>query len=196
MRRTILGILIGLLIFSGLILTQISSLGFVKAEIVFVKCSVLNVRSGPGTEYEVVDRVNKGTHLVVQKETAEWIQVVLPNGKKGWVFSKLVRCRARTLRGQIEEILKAEGREAMFYAGEINIDSLMASITLEIRSSMVTKGLLREISYSLVPDLREVTHDRIIRLWFQRSLGGGQVALYGKATGDRYSKKIEFKFYK
>lgn len=56
-----------------------------------VIADVLNVRSGPGTEYERVDKVMEGTTLSVLSEKGEWTQVKLSNGTKGWVMSQYIQ---------------------------------------------------------------------------------------------------------
>jgi len=101
------------------------------------------------------------------------------------------------IREQIKEVIKAEKKEAMYLPEEININASMISITLLMRTgNFTTKGLLKDISYSLIPKLQKIFNgDRIIRLWFQRNLEGGKVMLYGNATLSSHSSKIEFKFY-
>jgi len=45
----------------------------------------LNLRSGPGTRYEVLDRLAPGDRVVVQETVGRWYRVVSPGGDKGWV---------------------------------------------------------------------------------------------------------------
>lgn len=44
----------------------------------------LNIRSGPGTNYQLVSSVPKSTKLTVISKKDKWVQVKLPNGKQGW----------------------------------------------------------------------------------------------------------------
>ena len=44
----------------------------------------LNVRSGPGTDAAVIAGLNKDERVKIEDEAAGWLQVVLPDGQKGW----------------------------------------------------------------------------------------------------------------
>lgn len=51
----------------------------------------VNVRTGPGTNFPVVTKVNKGQTLTIKDEAFGWYKVVLPDGNTtGWVASWLV----------------------------------------------------------------------------------------------------------
>ncbi|HEY8342866.1 MAG TPA: SH3 domain-containing protein [Calditerricola sp.] len=62
-----------------------------SAQTVEVTASVLNVRSGPGTNYAIISQVKRNTRLTVQKKQGGWLQVRLPNGRTGWVSAQYVR---------------------------------------------------------------------------------------------------------
>jgi N-acetylmuramoyl-L-alanine amidase len=55
-----------------------------------VKASVVNVRTGPGLAYDVLDKVKSGTQLDIMGEKNGWYQVRLNMDKIGWVASWLV----------------------------------------------------------------------------------------------------------
>ncbi len=58
-----------------------------------VKTAVLNVRSGPGTNYSVSGRVQANIPLPVLEEKDNWYKVLLPGDKEGWIaawFSELI----------------------------------------------------------------------------------------------------------
>jgi serine/threonine-protein kinase len=57
-----------------------------------VQAEALNVRGGPGTEYDVVGQVKQGDQLeiVTRTEGGDWLQVRLTDGKEGWVSVQLV----------------------------------------------------------------------------------------------------------
>lgn len=58
---------------------------------VTVTGNVVNVRTGPGTNFPVVSKVNKGTTLTVKEQAFGWYKVVLPDGTTtGWIASWLV----------------------------------------------------------------------------------------------------------
>lgn len=50
----------------------------------------VNIRSGPGTDYDRLTQVSKGTSLIVLAESGSWLQVELPGGDKGWIAGWLV----------------------------------------------------------------------------------------------------------
>ncbi|MBW7882020.1 MAG: trypsin-like peptidase domain-containing protein [Caldilineaceae bacterium] len=59
----------------------------VSAPLVIVKADTLNVRSGPGTNYNRIGTVNAGDTLIVsgQANGCSWLQIVTPAGFEGWV---------------------------------------------------------------------------------------------------------------
>lgn len=52
--------------------------------------SDVNIRTGPGTTYQVVSRASRGQRLMVADRSSDWYKVVLDNGNTGWVVSWLV----------------------------------------------------------------------------------------------------------
>lgn len=52
--------------------------------------SVVNVRSGPDTTYNVLTQVNQGTQVKIIDQQGEWLQVQLANGDLGWVANWLM----------------------------------------------------------------------------------------------------------
>ncbi|MDF2875852.1 MAG: hypothetical protein K0R22_2535 [Sporomusa sp.] len=51
----------------------------------------VNIRSGPGTNYPVVTKVNRGTTLTVREQAFGWYKVLLSDGSTtGWIASWLV----------------------------------------------------------------------------------------------------------
>ncbi len=65
---------------------------------VVVEPDILRLRSGPGTEYEILDRLEKGLTLEVLGESRSlenelWFEVVTPRGKHGWVHGDYVSVR-------------------------------------------------------------------------------------------------------
>lgn len=45
----------------------------------------LNLRSGPGTRFEVLRRLSPGDRVTVQETEGRWYNVRLPTGERGWV---------------------------------------------------------------------------------------------------------------
>lgn len=58
-----------------------------------VKADVLNLRAGPGTDYDVVGQVRDGDTLVITGRTSagDWLEVITPNGSEGWVAASFVQ---------------------------------------------------------------------------------------------------------
>ncbi|MCA9759045.1 MAG: SH3 domain-containing protein [Candidatus Eisenbacteria bacterium] len=57
---------------------------------VTVSANSLNVRSGPGTDFDVIDSVKKGDQVIGLREDSGWVQVELPAGTIGWVSKRHV----------------------------------------------------------------------------------------------------------
>jgi N-acetylmuramoyl-L-alanine amidase CwlD len=58
---------------------------------VVVDVDVLHLRSGPSTDYEILDRLLLGTVLQVHGSQNEWLMVNTPDGKNGWVHGAYIR---------------------------------------------------------------------------------------------------------
>jgi len=58
-----------------------------------VLAEVLNLRGGPGTIYAKVGSLRKGDALqaVARTRAGDWLSVIAPDGKKGWVAANLVQ---------------------------------------------------------------------------------------------------------
>ena len=52
-----------------------------------VTASVLNVRSGPGTNYSRINQLTEGMEVSIVKVQNDWLQISLPEGL-GWVSSE------------------------------------------------------------------------------------------------------------
>jgi uncharacterized protein YgiM (DUF1202 family) len=59
-------------------------------KIAVVNVDILRLRSGPSTDYEILDRLDYGTRLTVVEQENEWLQVITPKGNEGWVHSDYV----------------------------------------------------------------------------------------------------------
>jgi hypothetical protein len=53
---------------------------------VTVTAPLLNVRSGPGMSFGVLDRVRAGENLAVMNRSGQWLYVRVPSGQVGWVL--------------------------------------------------------------------------------------------------------------
>ncbi len=57
---------------------------------VIVKNNKCNIRSGPGTENDILFTVDKGVPFRVLEERGKWVHVVHEDGDKGWIHQSLV----------------------------------------------------------------------------------------------------------
>jgi SH3-like domain-containing protein len=57
---------------------------------VVVKVNRANLRSGPGTQYDLVFDADKGTPFKVLEKKDRWIKVQHADGDIGWIFNSLV----------------------------------------------------------------------------------------------------------
>ena len=56
----------------------------------YVDTEELNIRSGAGTKYEVVDKISQGQKVTVLTEHGKWSEIELENGTKGFVSTKFL----------------------------------------------------------------------------------------------------------
>ena len=58
-----------------------------------VDAEVLNFRAGPGTEYDIIDTLQRGEPLIIAARLADnsWVNVTDDAGDAGWVFAGLLR---------------------------------------------------------------------------------------------------------
>lgn len=81
-----------------------------------ITASVLNVRSGPGTWYDTIDKVKKDKSFVAHlgKSYEDWIAIELKNGTIGYVSSQYVKFVFKMDTGMtIEEIKEKERQDAI-----------------------------------------------------------------------------------
>ncbi len=55
---------------------------------VSVTAITLNIRSGPGMNFEVIGQVSQNDVMVIIGNAPEWLYIKLPSGKFGWVSEK------------------------------------------------------------------------------------------------------------
>lgn len=64
-----------------------------NARIALITGSVVNVRTGPGLEHEVITQAKKGEALTILGDTEDWFYVKSKDGYQGWVSNSLVAVR-------------------------------------------------------------------------------------------------------
>ena len=63
-----------------------------------VSANNVNVRTGPGTNFPSITKINKGTVVTIKEQAFGWYRVVLPDGSTtGWVASWLVETGVTTV---------------------------------------------------------------------------------------------------
>lgn len=84
-----------------------------------ITASVLNVRSGPGTWYDTIDKVKKDTSYVAHlgESYEEWIAIELKNGTIGYVSTQYVKFNFKMDTGMtVSEIREKERQNAIAQA--------------------------------------------------------------------------------
>lgn len=61
-----------------------------SAGIVATQSTALNIRSGPGTGYGIVGKLQKGSYITLQSETNGWWKVEYADGQEGYVSSEYI----------------------------------------------------------------------------------------------------------
>ncbi|UCD71541.1 MAG: SH3 domain-containing protein [Syntrophobacterales bacterium] len=61
----------------------------IYAQRAVVIAEILNVRSGPGTKFEVIEKLKKGDSYLVEKIEGSWVQLAWPI--EAWVYKGLVK---------------------------------------------------------------------------------------------------------
>ena len=61
-----------------------------KIPTVITKKTVCNIRSGPGTSFEIVFTVGKAIPFKILKRKGNWIQIQHADGDTGWIHKSLV----------------------------------------------------------------------------------------------------------
>ncbi|MDW7739728.1 MAG: N-acetylmuramoyl-L-alanine amidase [Bacillota bacterium] len=70
--------------------SPINTNGGLAGKNVLVGVDILRLRNGPGLDYEIIDRLNLGTILTVEGNQNDWLKVVTPGGRDGWVHGDYV----------------------------------------------------------------------------------------------------------
>ena len=59
----------------------------------------VNIRTGPGTNFPIVTKVNKDTTVTIKEQAFGWYKIVLSDGTTGWVASWLVNTNGGVPKG-------------------------------------------------------------------------------------------------
>lgn len=106
------------------VVAEDSEVAIIEAEIetkdqVIVDVNILRLRGGPGTDYEILDRLDNGTMLTVIAEDNEWLQVITLDGREGWVHSDYVKISGgkTQITGETAEEMEEETCKTLRYLG-------------------------------------------------------------------------------
>lgn len=70
---------------------KMSDRNFYKGDHLFVANTTLNLRSGPGTNYEIISKLKLNDELTYIESSGEWIKVkVKKSSIEGWAYGKYV----------------------------------------------------------------------------------------------------------
>jgi len=85
-KQSLFLIILGIFVLGAFVIAEVAGNdnGQVK-----VAVDVLNVRSGPGLEYEIIDKLLLGEQYPINKESGAWINIQI-NNQDGWVANWLV----------------------------------------------------------------------------------------------------------
>jgi len=134
----------------------------------------LNVRRGPGIEYEVVTRLPHGTQVLLEERSGLWAKIAPPNGPEdGWVLERF--------------LLPVRSTDATA-AAELSPEQERRRFTRLQRKGVITANLLGEpevlrltitplLWYRLTPQEQQNFLERA-----RRTLGGTAVEIYDTRT--------------
>ncbi len=104
--------LTALVLFLGVIFT-FPQLSAAAGETAVVTGEVVNIRSGPGTGFNILLSARKGERFQVLDKSGDWVGISLPSGSKGWVAGWLVNIEQQ----------QASIQEALVSTSYINVRS-------------------------------------------------------------------------
>jgi len=61
-----------------------------KGVTVITRTDLVNIRSGPGTQHDIIFKAEKGVPFQVLKRQGDWIHIRSTEGDDGWIHKKLV----------------------------------------------------------------------------------------------------------
>ncbi len=62
----------------------------------YVDAEELNIRTGSGTKFEIVEKISQGQKVTVLSEQGKWSEIELENGQKGFVSTKFLSDNANS----------------------------------------------------------------------------------------------------
>ena len=84
---------------------------------ILIKESVVNVRQGPGIEYDIITTVNAGQGFTVIDAQKNWLKIKLPSGNAGWIADWLVFKKEDSQETQRQDVTFDENNSAKISLG-------------------------------------------------------------------------------
>lgn len=141
MNRKIISAGIMLCIFVASLLIAVASDG--KGT---VNVSLLNVRSGPGTNHTRISQISRGTEVAVIKAENDWLQIRLSDNRTGWVsgqFINITTAPGQTTRSNLNGTEKLENMSGVINSTVVNVRQLPTTDSAAI--SRVSRGELVQL---------------------------------------------------
>ncbi|WP_409302705.1 SH3 domain-containing protein [Peribacillus sp. SCS-155] len=100
-----------------------------------------NIRTGPGTSYNVITLEKKGSAVTKIGEKDGWVQVVTASGKTGWVAAWLTGTKEKGLKGKVIVVDAGHGGKDPGTSGINNTEkALNLKVALELQALLKSKG--------------------------------------------------------
>ena len=169
---------------------------------VYVSGGSTNIRSGPGLENSVIEVVKMDQLLKILKEEKEWLKVLLPSGKEGWIFRKTVKAEKPKSVIIVEHKNTIDHQRSQIEELKKNIEELKKNVAETIKKKEKLSFELQEFKLSqdqLIKDKEKSDNSRKIFLitgWIIACLIGlilgflaGQFRLF--MENKRFAKMVE-----
>ncbi|HEY8487862.1 MAG TPA: N-acetylmuramoyl-L-alanine amidase [Thermaerobacter sp.] len=122
---------------AGFTPAQAQAAGPVPAQAI-VTGSLLNLRAGPGTEFEVIDRIPQATVVTLRTKQGGWFEVQAPSGRTGWVAGEYLTARLDGVRIVVDP--GHGGTDGGAYANGLVEREVNLAIALPLRDILVARG--------------------------------------------------------
>ncbi|WP_242823281.1 N-acetylmuramoyl-L-alanine amidase [Thermaerobacter subterraneus] len=100
--------------------------------------TLLNVRSGPGTGFDVIDRLPEGTVVTLRTKQGGWFEVQAPSGTVGWVAGDYITADLTGVRIVVDP--GHGGIDGGAYANGVVEREANLAIALPLRDILVARG--------------------------------------------------------
>ena len=162
----------------------------VVGDSVEISVSPVNIRSGPSTKHDVIERTTRGKVyrlLSVKKNSdgKEWCEIVLDNGKKGWVLRSC--CKIKN--GGSEATTTGSTTKSKTKTTTSSTAATTTSTSVAIVTTTTTTTTTTKAKDSLIMTLQPKEHSA--KYFIVVYKGSQSVVVYGKDNHDDYTKQIK-----